>query len=95
MSICVIMLAALVAAAAVRYGVDSRDGCDWKPANTCGRCPTPARQHTPAGDLAMPVRAVALVWSDRRGVTDDNAAVTRRGRDAKTYDADAVGHVSD
>jgi hypothetical protein len=45
-------------AAASRYAVDSRDGCDWKPLSDRPRHETFTRPNTPIGDLARIARAL-------------------------------------
>ena len=71
-----------IAFAAPRYGVDSRDGYDWRPRSGPPESPPPMparRRSTPAADLAALARLIRRVTS-RGAVTASTAEpAARRG----------------
>lgn len=61
------ILLAVLGATAWRYGVDSRDGCDWKPYSDRPVKELYIRSNTPTRDLARLARAIARLNAGQVG----------------------------
>ena len=69
----------LIAVAAPRYGVDSRDGADWNPARRYDEPPPVRRRHTVRGDLAALGRRITTAAGQSGGHSQYPRAKTSTG----------------